>query len=88
MLRVTGTCDLEDMEHIARRIQLHVNLAARLGVASGVQPPIEAQAALFNGVVHAKQDKDKVTMSVLLHDAQHFTLGHEALPPASQLWVR
>jgi glucose-6-phosphate-specific signal transduction histidine kinase len=88
VLHVTGVSAPGNLKQLARRIHLRTNLSAKLGVASSTLPTIEAQAALFDGIVHTKRDERKVTMSVLLNDAQHLTLGHQHLPPTSQLWVR
>ncbi|RUL68411.1 MASE1 domain-containing protein [Dyella choica] len=88
VLHVTGISDPAALRQLPPQALPRTNLAAKLGVATSTQPAIEAQAALFDGIVHTKRHEHKVIMSVFLNDAQHLTLGHQSLPPASQLWVR
>jgi two-component system, NarL family, sensor histidine kinase FusK len=44
--------------------------------------------ALFDGVVHVRDKGETFEMSMLIHDAQHMSVGRAIESPAAKLWVR
>lgn len=87
-IRVTGITGEEDTGERPHHGQSGADITAKLGAGVGAQPSIAAQAELFDGLMHSKGGTDRLTISVMLYDAQHLTLGKEIQPRAAQLWVR
>ncbi|HTV87131.1 MAG TPA: hypothetical protein VME63_17160 [Dyella sp.] len=86
-IRVTGTGGGQAARQSPRG-QSGADVAARLGAGTSTPSSIAAQAELFDGLMHARRGKHGMTLSVMLYDAQHLTLGKQMQPRAAQLWVR
>ncbi|MGC1550029.1 MAG: MASE1 domain-containing protein [Rhodanobacter sp.] len=88
VLRVIGMVDSLNPNNLTCRSDERQSIGAKLGTSGMSEKSLRGQAALFDGTLHVKKKGEAVVITVLLHDAQHLSLGRAVDPPASKLWVR
>jgi two-component system, NarL family, sensor histidine kinase FusK len=88
VLRVVGSSDRINMQSLAYRGGHQQTISAKLGTNFVSKDAMAEQAALFDGMVHVKRQKDTAIVSVLWHDPQSILLDTLLEAQPMQLWVR
>lgn len=88
VLRIIGEGDTSGAQDAERSRGGRSAIASLLGTHGLDMAAMRDQVALFDGVLHVKNKGRNFEISMLLHDAQHMSVGRSFESPSARLWVR